>query len=73
MLAYQPIRSLATIHMLAYQGSAAAKRVFEVIDKPISIKNEVNFPNISIKKSNIEYKNVSFNYDVSNKKGCKKY
>ncbi len=71
MLAYQPIRSLATIHMLAYQGSAAAKRVFEVIDKPISIKNEVNFPNISIKNSNIEYKNVSFNYDVSNKKAVK--
>ncbi len=71
MLAYQPIRSLATIHMLAYQGSAAAKRVFEVIDKPINIKNEVNLPNISIKNSNIEYKDVGFNYDVSNKKAIR--
>ena len=40
MLAYQPIRSLATIKMIAYQGCAAAKRIFAVIDKPIEIKND---------------------------------
>ena len=32
MLAYQPIRSLATIHMLINQGAVGASRVFEVID-----------------------------------------
>ena len=71
MLAYQPIRSLATIHMLAFQGCAAAKRVFTVIDKPIFIKNENESPNILIKKSNIKYENVNFKYDSSNKSAIK--
>jgi hypothetical protein len=29
MLAYQPIRSLATINMAIFQGTAAAKRIFD--------------------------------------------
>ena len=33
MLAYQPIRSLATINMAVYQGAAAFKRIDEIIDK----------------------------------------
>ena len=33
MLAYQPIRSLATLNMTIYQGAAASKRIFSVIDK----------------------------------------
>ncbi|MFL2882860.1 MAG: ABC transporter ATP-binding protein [Pelagibacteraceae bacterium] len=71
MLAYQPIRSLATINMVAYQGSAAAKRIFTVIDTPISIKNENHLPNISIKNSNINFKDVSFKYDSSKDKAVK--
>ena len=43
MLAYQPIRSLATINMTAYQGAAAFKRISNVIDKDISIKENKNF------------------------------
>ena len=31
MLAYQPIRSLATINMAIYQGATASKRIFNVI------------------------------------------
>ena len=37
MLAYQPIRSLATINMAAYQGAAALKEL-SIIDKEIKIK-----------------------------------
>ena len=55
MLAYQPIRSLATINMVAYQGTAAAKRIFEVIDQPIQIKNEISLHDLVIKKSNIKF------------------
>ncbi len=62
MLAYQPIRSLATINMLAYQGAAAAKRIFTVIDSPINIKNDNSLPDIDIKSSNIEFKDVNFKY-----------
>ena len=71
MLAYQPIRSLATINMVAYQGSAAAKRIFTVIDAPIKIKHEKNLPNISIKKSDILFQDVSFKYKVSKDRAVK--
>ena len=63
MLVYQPVRSLAGINMLAYQGAAAAKRVFSVIDHPIQIKNDESLPELLIKKCEIEFKNVSFKYD----------
>jgi len=62
MLAYQPIRSLATINMLFYQGAAAAERVFQVIDTETNIKEIDTFPSLKIEKANIEFKNVSFSY-----------
>ena len=71
MLAYQPIRSLATINMVAYQGSAAAKRIFSVIDAAIEIKQENHLPKLNIKDCNINFKNVSFNYKNTSKKAIK--
>jgi len=62
MLAYQPIRSLATINMLFYQGAAAAERVFGVIDTEVFIKENENLPDLKINKANIEFSNVSFIY-----------
>ena len=62
MLAYQPIRSLATINMLFYQGAAAANRVFDVIDTNVKIKEEENLPDLKIEKANIDFKNVGFTY-----------
>ena len=71
MLAYQPIRSLATINMAAYQGAAAFKRVSEIIDKEIKIKELPNAPKLILKKSDIKFHNVSFNYDVTDEKAIK--
>ena len=71
MLAYQPIRSLATINMIIYQGAAAAKRIFEVIDKPIQTKINDTLPNIEIKKCNIKFHNISFNYLNTDEKAVK--
>jgi subfamily B ATP-binding cassette protein MsbA len=62
MLAYQPIRSLATINMVGYQGSAAAKRIFEVIDKPIKIRDNLDKPELNVSDSNIRFEDVSFKY-----------
>ncbi len=62
MLAYQPIRSLATINMVAYQGAAAAKRVFKVIDEPIKTRDGSDLPNLKIKKCNIKYEKIDFKY-----------
>ena len=71
MLAYQPIRSLATLNMVAYQGGAAFKRISRIIDKEIEIKNEPDLPNLEISNCDISYKNVNFKYDTTNDKAIK--
>ena len=68
MLAYQPIRSLATLNMVAYQGSAVTNRIFSVIDKPIEIKNDVSLPNLETKNFDIKFNNTSFKYDTTSDK-----
>ena len=70
MLAYQPIRSLATLNMVAYQGAAAFKRVSEIIDQ-VEIKENIENPSLSLVDSNIEFKNVEFNYKTTAEKAIK--
>ena len=48
MLAYQPIRSLATINMVVFSGAAGAKRIYNVIDQPIKISDDKNFPDLKL-------------------------
>ncbi len=62
MLAYQPIRSLATINMVIYHGAAGAKRVFEVIDEKIDILDSSGSQNLKLTNANIEFKNINFKY-----------
>ena len=71
MLAHQPIRSLATINMVAYQGGAAFKRISKIIDKKIDIKNEPELPNLIIKNCDIRYQNINFKYDTTNDKAIR--
>ena len=71
MLAYQPVRSLATVNMLIYQGAAAAERCFKIIDRDIQIKDENKFPKLKIKKSNIRFENVSFQYRTGKERAVK--
>tara|TARA_A100001011_G_scaffold360969_1_gene408718 strand:- start:251 stop:1996 length:1746 start_codon:yes stop_codon:yes gene_type:complete len=71
MLAYQPVRSLATVNMLVYQGAAAADRVFQIIDREIQIKDDENLPNVKINKSYIKFDNVSFQYNTGKEKAIK--
>jgi len=71
MLAYQPIRSLATINMAAYQGAAAFKRISDIIDKEIKIKETPNVPKLILKKSDIKFHNVGFNYEMTSEKAIK--
>ena len=63
MLAYQPVRSLATLNMGINQGLAAAKRILPIID----IKNEImeteNSNNLEIKKGEIRFNKVRFKYN----------
>ena len=62
MLAYQPIRSLATINMLFNQGAVGANRVFNILDTEPSIKEISSAQNLNIKKGNVVFEEVSFSY-----------
>ena len=71
MLAYQPIRSLATINMMFYQGAAGAERVFKVLDTEPDIKEIENHPNLKINTGNIEFKKVTYTYPKTNAEAVK--
>ena len=71
MLAYQPVRSLATINMTIHQGATAAKRIFTVIDKPIQIRNDENLPDLKISKCELDFENVDYKYETTNEKAIK--
>ena len=71
MLAYQPIRSLATINMAAYQGAAAFKRISEIIDKDIQVKEMIGSPKLLLKNSDIKFNNIGFKYESTDEKAIK--
>ena len=62
MLAYQPVRSLATLNITINQGLAGAKRILPVIDLKEKIFEDKKLDNIHLKDANIEFSDVSFNY-----------
>ena len=66
MLAYQPVRSLATINMAVNQGLSAARRILPIIDNENEIKNIHDASELSIKNANIIFENVNFQYDANN-------
>ena len=71
MLAYQPIRSLATINMSAFQGAAAFKRISKIIDKKIDIQENTENPQLNLKNSEIKFSNVGFKYETTHEKAIK--
>jgi len=63
MLAYQPVRSLATLNISVNQGLAAAKRILPIIDNKNKIVENENDKNLGLTKGNIEFIEVSFSYN----------
>ena len=63
MLAYQPVRTLATLNMGIHQGLSAAKRIVPIIEDDNEDKN--NHKDLEITKGNITFDNVSFKYSES--------
>jgi ATP-binding cassette, subfamily B, bacterial MsbA len=66
MLAYQPVRSLATVNMAINQGLSAARRILPIIDNVNEIKDNHDAGELLIKNANIEFNNVYFRYDENN-------
>ena len=66
MLAYQPVRSLATINMAVNQGLSAARRILPIIDNINEVKDNKDATELIVKDSNILFEDVSFNYNENN-------
>ena len=63
MLAYQPVRSLATINMSINQGLSAAKRIIPLIEQENSIKEKPNASSLKVTMGEINFKNINFKYN----------
>ena len=62
MLAYQPVKSLATINVGIGQGMSAGKRILPIVDIKNLIELNKDKSEIDFKNGDIELKNVNFNY-----------
>ena len=62
MLAYQPVKSLATINVGVGQGLSAGKRILPIIDRINLINDNQDKINLDIKTGTLDFKNVNFNY-----------
>ena len=65
MLAYQPVRSLATLNIAISQGIASSRRVLPIIDEKSNLKTNKDDKELSLEQGNIEFKNIKFSYDAS--------
>jgi len=63
MLAYQPVRSLATINIAVNQGLAAADRILPIIDEKNKIIENEDDKLLNLTKGNIKFVNVDFSYN----------
>ncbi len=62
MLAYQPVKSLATIHVGIGQGLSAGKRILPIIDIQNKITLNENGKNLNLNEALINFDKVNFNY-----------
>ena len=64
MLAYQPVRSLATLNITISQSLSASKRVLPIIDHKNEIFEKNSDQELKIVQGDIDFKNVNFKYDT---------
>jgi len=64
MLAYQPVRSLATLNIAINQSLSASKRVLPIIDHKNEIFEKNSDQELKIVQGDIDFKNVNFKYDT---------
>ena len=62
MLAYQPVKSLATINVGIGQGLSAGKRIIPIIDTQNKITLNENGNNLILNEALINFDKVNFNY-----------
>ena len=65
MLAYQPVKSLATINFGVNQGLSASKRILPIIDTTNLIGTNEDKINLNLENGTIDCKNINFNYSTN--------
>ena len=66
MLAYQPVRALATLNITISQGLSAATRILPVIDQKSELLQNINDEELNLTNGNIEFKDIVFKYKDDN-------
>lgn len=59
----QPMGQITQLSSVIQSATAATKRVFEILDEPEEIINEVDIPLPEVIEGNVTFENVSFSYD----------
>ena len=68
MLAYQPVRSLATLNISIQQGLSGARRILPIIDDTPKIIDKNDVKKLILKIGQIDFENVDFNYSEQENK-----
>ena len=64
MLAYQPVRSLATLNISISQSLSASRRILPIIDHKNEIYENNQDQELKINQGEINFENVNFKYDT---------
>ena len=62
MLAYQPVKSLATVNVSIGQGLSAGKRILPIIDQQNKISTNEDGKLLEINNASIKFQNINFSY-----------
>ena len=63
MLAYQPVRALATLNLGINQGISAGRRILPIIDYENKILANDSKPILKLNNADIKFNNVNYSYD----------
>ena len=63
MLAYQPIKALASLQTTLQEGIAASIRIFGIIDQDVFVREDPAAKPLEIKKADIVFEDVTFGYN----------
>ena len=62
MLAYQPVRALASVNIGIQEGLTAAERIYKLLDNKDFITNKEGSKEFQITNAGVKFKNLSFKY-----------
>ena len=72
MLAYQPVRSLATLNIVINNGLVSAKRILPIIDQKSELQKNIDDKDLILDEGNIEFKDIKFSYENSKEENLEK-